>query len=196
MGLTAQALSKSAQANEKGFSLIEIVIAIGLFSLISLAGFSLVSTILSVRERTEGRLERLGALQRVLHLVTSDLQQLTGQSLAIGPAGASFDRVAAGGGAFSVRYEIRDGRLMRIVQGSGAREAPQVLADGLQSATWRTYVPEAGWLGAWPLGDGAESDLAPLAVAVELVLADDVDGLSGVVRRTIEVPRDIPGGRP
>ena len=62
--------------NQAGFSLIEIVVALGLFSLISLAGMVLVGSILQVRERTEGRLDRNQHDQCQLLVVDHDLHRV------------------------------------------------------------------------------------------------------------------------
>ena len=45
---------------EAGLTLVEVLVALALFSLIGLAGFTMLDNILRVQSGTQGRLERLG----------------------------------------------------------------------------------------------------------------------------------------
>lgn len=168
-----------------GFSLVEIIVAIGLFSLISLAGFSLVSSILDVRDRTEGRLERLGAVQRALHLLSADVSQARGSSVSLDSAGASL-QLRDGG---NVRYQVEDGEFIRRLTSIGAGESRQLLVRGVDGARWQVFLGRGGWVDAWPQpGETDPADAAsPLALAVEFDLGEDAKGLGGVVRRSVEL---------
>lgn len=65
-----------AQYRAKGFTLIELVIAIAIFSLIGLATYSLFSTTFKVKERTEAHRVKLVDLQRAFQLIQTDVEQM------------------------------------------------------------------------------------------------------------------------
>ena len=60
---------------EAGLTLIEVLVALALFSLIGLAGFTMLDNILRVQSGTQGRLERLGQIDRALVIFSRDLQE-------------------------------------------------------------------------------------------------------------------------
>lgn len=184
-------VSQQRASGDAGFSLIEIVIALGLLSLISLAGVGLVSSILQVRDRTEGRLEELGDLQRGLFIITSDFQQADGGSISLTATGVSADR-AAGGGAAAVAYALIDGKVLRILSNGGAPGVQQTLLVNVKAARWRVLLEDGGWVETWPsassANDGQGDDTAaPLALAVELDLDEARAGVSGTLRRVVEL---------
>lgn len=59
-----------------GFTLIELVIAIAIFSLIGLASYSLFNTTFRVKERTEDHRVKLVDLQRAFQLIQTDVEQM------------------------------------------------------------------------------------------------------------------------
>lgn len=184
-------LVRQRSSGEAGFSLIEIVIALGLLSLISLAGVGLVSSILQVRDRTEGRLEELGDLQRGLFIITSDLQQANGASITLTSSGVSADRMARGGMA-TVAYAMADGKVLRVLSSGAAPGVQQTLLDNVKAARWRLLLRDGGWVESWPLASssadtGATTRAGPLAVAVEFDLDDARVGVSGTLRRVVEL---------
>lgn len=184
-------LAPPTKTNEAGFSLIEILIALGLFSLISMAGIGLVGSILQVKDRTEGRLEDLAAIQRALAVIASDFQQGRAQSVRVDERGASLERKAQDG-PLVIRYEVDQGRLTRILSASGASVTEQHLLDRVEAARWRVYLTDGGWLGKWsPTADrdaSAEDKISPRAISVDVLLSDTPAGVSGSVRRVVELP--------
>ena len=184
-------VAKPNAAGDAGFSLIEIVIALGLFSLISLAGGVLVSSILQVRDRTEGRLEELGSLQRGLLVLTSDFQQALGGSIHVDATGASLDRPARGG-TIAVKYVSNKDKVLRILSINGKAEAQQTLLDQVTAVRWRVFLKNGGWLDSWPREQdtvapaGAEHE-SPTALSVEFDLAESRAGVTGTLRRVVEL---------
>lgn len=172
---------------QMGFSLIEVVIALGLFSLISMAGIVLVSSILQVRERTDGRLAELGDLQRAMLLVSADFQQARSQSLRVDALGASLER-ADGSGTIGVRYAVIDGKLTRQLSARPASAARQTVLDRVASARWRIFVRGAGWLDQWPQAAGAvDADElpGPTALSIEIDLNESRVGVKGTLRSVV-----------
>jgi len=154
------------EAGEAGFTLIELMISLGLFALIAVAGLALVDGILRVNGRTEARLDRLAALQRTMFVLTSDLDQVASGVLAGRGDRLSFTRSAPGTGgvATPVRYTVAGGVLVR------AAPAPQVLLPGVVTARWRFW--DGGWIDHWPVNDSNEAKARwPRAIALDVQAA-------------------------
>lgn len=169
------------EAGQSGFTLIELMISLGLFALIAVAGLALVDGIIDVNRRTEGRLDRLAALQRAMFVLTSDLDQISGGPVAGGGGRLSFTRAAPGYGGISVpvRYAVTGGALVR-----GAGTVPQVLLPGVAQARWRFW--DGGWVDRWPASDETR-DRWPRAVSVDLQ-ATGPNGAPVTLRRVVALP--------
>ena len=70
-------------AKNGGFTLLEVLIAIAIFSVISLSGFTIFDTVLSSEEASKIRTERLNELQRAFLLIERDLTQIARRSVRI-----------------------------------------------------------------------------------------------------------------
>jgi general secretion pathway protein J len=179
-------VERPSRASSAGFTLVEMLIALGLFALIGMAGLSLLDGVLRAQERTDGRLARLGELERAMHLVTLDFEQADPRSL-------SFENGTVGlstRGRTGVRYAFRDGRLERAVGG-----ATQILIADVAGIAWAFHLPGAGWRDDAP---GADEKASPDAVALTVTLGDGAPGPRGVLRRMVELsaapPVDPLGG--
>ncbi len=172
---------------DAGFTLIEVVISLALFALISLGGLALIDAIIRVEERTSGRIERLGQIQRAMFMLTRDLEQISGGTLEEAEAGIRFERrfgsSAEAGRAIS--YALRGDSLFREVGGT-ASGTSQLLMSGVSSAKWSFFFSGRGWLDELP---AAEAGLVPqpAAVAVDILL-DEGTAPSGSLRRVVELP--------
>ena len=182
------------RAPSAGFTLIEVLVALALFALISVAGFTMLDQVLRTQRQTDGRLERLAELQRAMYLVTADFLQARGRSFTTGPAdtGAmiALRRNASDlrDGSLRLSFRVQDGVLLRIVQGnSGSPIAEQPLVKAVTLAEWRFFDAAAGWVAEWPpagqLPGAAPPN--PRAVELRLTLAD-----GGALRRVALLPRD------
>jgi general secretion pathway protein J len=155
---------------DAGFSLIEVLVALALFAMIGGAGLSVLDQILRTQAQTDGRLDRLADLQRMMHLVTVDL------SLAA-PGSVRGDGTGVAVG--DIRYALTDGVLRRTV---GA--ATQDLLADAQAVDWQYLDQDRIWGPAWPPATGgAEARLR--AVALTLVLDGDRQ-----LRRVVAVPME------
>ena len=170
------------EAGESGFTLIELMISLGLFALIAVAGLALVDGILRVNGRTEARLDRLAALQRTMFVLTSDLDQLASGPIEGRGNRLSFTRSAPGTGglATSVRYAVAGGTLVR------AAPAPQLLLANVVTARWRFW--DGGWIDHWPV-DGSDEAKArwPRAIALDLQAAGP-GGAPVMLHRVVTLP--------
>lgn len=174
---------------EQGFTLIELMISLGLFALIATAGLALVQGVLNVQGRTEVRLDRLSELQRAMFVVTSDLDQISSGQVSGGGDAIKFSRVAPGTGGQSaeVQYALADGAFVRSIG-----RAQQPLLPGVAGARWRFY--DGGWIDRWPR-DESEADRWPQAIEVELQLAPPgkLGGPTGSLRRMVVLPTRADG---
>jgi general secretion pathway protein J len=174
-------VTRNAPHGEGGFTLIELMISLGLFALIAVAGVTLVDSILSVQGRTEKRLDRIAEVQRAMFVVDSDFDQLAAGRVQGDGGQVNFTRAAPGlgGPPIAVSYALANGVFVRTVAGR-----PQQVLAGVQAARWRYF--DGGWLDAWP-PDPERVDAWPRAVAVELAISAP-SGMGGAVRRVVTLP--------
>ncbi|MCC2977838.1 prepilin-type N-terminal cleavage/methylation domain-containing protein [Sphingomonas sp. PL-96] len=174
-------MTQPVRHGEGGFTLIELMISLGLFALIAVAGVTLVDSILSVQGRTEKRLDRIAEVQRAMFVVASDFDQLADGRVQGNGGQVAFQRAAPGFGGppVGVTYSLAGGVLVRTVDGRAQR-----VLDGVQNARWRYF--DGGWLDAWP-PDEPRTDAWPRAVAVELAVSAP-SGMAGTVRRVATLP--------
>ena len=167
---------------DAGFTLVEVMISVALFGLIAIAGITLMDAELGVQARTDGRLERLGDLQRAMYVMTADLEQLSQLELAENGA-LTFSRFASApaGGEVEVRYGLRGAVMERIVGGVGVQD----LVTGVSSVRFSYFVDGDGWRDEWVEADAPQR--RPRAVAVELTLAA-AEGEGGTLRRLVQLP--------
>lgn len=166
--------------DEGGFTLLELVISLGLFALIAVAGLGLLDSVLNVQGRTDTRLSRLAELQRAMFVVQSDLDQITRGEMSGGGSGVAFTRIAGGlgGPPMPVRYGAAGGVLVR------SAPQPQMLLQGVSEARWRFRDGNA-WIDRWPPSEERKAEW-PRAVSVELQVAGQ--GPQGLLRRVVVLP--------
>lgn len=163
-----------------GFTLVELLVSLVLFALISLAGVSLVETVIGVQQRTETRSQRLSEIQRALYLLTADIEQLSSGPLIEGGT-LLFTRSSAAGD-YPVVYRFAGGALYRQ---AGENNLPALSGvAGLQLRFFKN--------GAWTQTPTTPEDTArPEAVEVVLELTPSPGESAGVVRRVIELPDEL-----
>lgn len=173
-----------------GFTLIELMVALGLFGLIAVAGFTLLDGIIGTRDRLDGRLARTAELQRAMYLISADLEAVDGSPLVLSGNTLGFRRrsAAAGGGSTAVQYTVTTGGLYRQVD----HLAGQRMIGGVTAVEWRFYSRGQGWSpqppGAVPAGPSQGLEARADAVALTVVLAGSSGGLEGRLRRVVELP--------
>ena len=184
---------------QAGFTLVEMLIALTIFGMLTAGGVALLSFSVTTQEVSERQLATLGSIRRAGALLTADLAQATprrwrdgeGQPhpAFIGNAGgetrtlmfvrAGWDNPdeAARSTLQRVEYRLQDGRLVRLgythVDGGGA-SAVAVLIDDVSRLALRYRDRAGGWHSAW-----APVDPAELPAAVEL----DVTAPFGTIRQ-------------
>lgn len=169
------------QEGEAGFTLLELIISLGLFALIAVAGLGLLETVLNVQGRTETRLSRLADLQRAMFVVQSDLDQITRGEVSGGGSGIAFTRIAGGMGGppMPVRYDAAEDVLVR------SAPQPQMLLQGATETKWR-FRDGNRWVDRWPVSEERKAEW-PRAVSVEMQVGG-VPGPQGSLRRVVVLP--------
>jgi len=163
--------------NDAGFTLIELIVALALFALISLAGLSLVETIVGVQQRTDGRADRLAEIQRAMYLVAADFEQLTSGPVREGDA-VAITRGSASG-SYGVTYRLEGESLHRGVAGGD-----RVVISEVTGVQWR-FLKGHDW------SDQPTSEQAPerpRAVELTIDLGDASGRVKGSLRRVLELP--------
>lgn len=168
-----------------GFTLIELIVAMGLFALIAVAGLALVQSIMRVQGRTEARLDRLAQIQRAMFVVTGDLDQVSRGPITGGEGQLRFTRAAPGVGGVPVEvtYSETGGTLVRSLG-----PVPQLLLPGVRGARWLFW--NGAWVDHWPVDEQAPGAW-PAAIALEVDVTG-AGGAQGKLRRVVRLPVRLP----
>ena len=194
-------MRETRSSPESGFTLVEMMIALFIFGLITAAGVTLLSLSARTQESSDRLLGELGELRRTGALLTADLGQAAPrlyrdrdgrpQRAFAGGAGDApmllafvrrgWDR-GEGSTLQRVGYRLRDGRLERLgfarVDGGGAAVTMNVM-DGITALRLRYRDDDGEWRERWD-----STDATRLPVAVELVTSSRTHG---TVRQLFQV---------
>ncbi|WP_068642059.1 type II secretion system minor pseudopilin GspJ, partial [Oleiphilus sp. HI0132] len=72
---------KQALASQQGFTLLEVLIAIGITALIGLGAWQVLNSAITSSDRTQVHLEELNQIQKAMLIVKRDLSQVIGRSI-------------------------------------------------------------------------------------------------------------------
>ena len=185
----------------RGFTLLELVVAVAVFGLLAAMAYGGLSAVLKARANTAAHSERLAALQRTWALLESDLYSVVARPVRDG-YGDPLPPLAAGletgadlafsrltwGVAGPVRsrlqrvgYRLEEGALVRQVWPVADR-APDTQAQRMRllpdvdRVTLRLLGPEGRWQQTWPPAGSPEA----LPRALEMTL--EVDGWGELTR--------------
>lgn len=166
---------KPVQPSETGFTLVELLVSLLIFGMLSAAGVALLSFSVRAQDLASERLERIGDYRRFNAIVTSDLAQAAprlsrdrnglSRPAFVGGAGqaepVSLSLVRRGwenlGGSNrsslqKVEYRLREDRLERVAYRyvDGAPEMdPVTLVDGVRSLRLRYRDQRGEWRDRW-----------------------------------------------
>ena len=180
--------------NQRGFTIVEMLIALAIFGMITAAGVTLLSVSARTQESSDRILGELGDIRRVHALMTADFVQAAPrrhrddqgrvQRAFAGDSGGEgmlllFVRRGwddgAGGGVQRVGYRLVGDALERIsfahVDGGGGATAVRLLG-GVRTLRLRYRDREGAWLENWQ-----PSDSTRLPLAVELLTDSEAHGL-------------------
>ena len=165
---------------EAGLTLVEVLVALALFSLIGLAGFTMLDNILRVQSGTQGRLERLGQIDRAMMVFSRDLQESDSGSVRQDENGVTMNRTGTG----LLSYQAPSTVLLRSLS---RRNFEQQMIDGVKAIRLRSLDSAGTWHDRWPIEQTQSLGLAPTLKAVELQL----DLREGTVSRLVDVPAGV-----
>lgn len=186
-------MTARARDGQLGLTLVEVLVALALFGLIALAGFTVLDGTVRTQERTAGRLDRLADLQRAMYLITLDLEQIAGGPILHEDDRLAFRRLGAEGlgGPVSVEYRLADAALHRsLISASGHMMTDQRLLGGVSALGWEFRGTGPDWRSDWP-PEGVSETALPRAVAATLELSRDA-GPAGELRRLVRLPAGLP----
>lgn len=197
--------------NQRGFTLLEVVVAIAIFSLLGLATYQLLDRVMRSDQRIQTQEQQLRHLQRALGLLERDLIQAQrhalkddhshSQALVSQPQGL---RVLRGGwrnplefprsDLLQANHRLSDGEWLRETQGlePGSISQAQSLLSGVELIHLRFIDGQGQAHDSWPVGSQALS----LPAAVDIAL--NAPGYPNI-RRVILLPggteaaEDAPG---
>jgi len=193
-----------------GFTLLEVLVAVGVFAVVGMGAYGGLQAVMTQREIARDNADRFRELQFAMQQLSRDLYQLNPrpvrEPLGDGYRAAMYADPRAevaleftrGGwtnplgqpraAVQRVAYELEGDRLLRRYwfvpdQTLGEEPVEREILSGLLDFRVRFYASGA-WVEAWPGQAGADPAIRPDAVEVVLELED-----WGEIRRLVEVPR-------
>ena len=180
-----------------GLTMIEILVALLVVSIVSVLGYQALDGVLRARDRQVDTQQELAAVQRALLLLEGDLLHLRARPVRdpFGdllpayrvPAGIDLVQLTRGGlppaagiagGLQRVAYRIEDGTLARsswpVVDRIGtAGASAQPLLDGVRELRLEQLDPLNFWVPVWPpLNEAMNPDQLPRMIRLQLTLED------------------------
>jgi general secretion pathway protein J len=201
--------------SQQGFTLIELVVALAIFAVVSALVYGGLRSVLDTRNRVEEQAARLAALQTAFVLMARDAEQAAARRIrddagglqpamrgATSGGNSALEFTRAGwnnpaGRARStlqrVAYSVRDGKLLRLTWAMLDRapeDRPQetVLLDKVKGFEMRFLDPQMKWQLQWPPATTDNSAQVMLPRAIEVSI--DVEGW-GRIPRMFRVPGAI-----
>jgi general secretion pathway protein J len=196
---------------QSGFTLIEVLVAMAVFAVLSALAYMTLGQTLSNSEMLTERMDRLQAVQRTMSLLSTELLQAAPRSIRGDLGDTQPALISDFGAAFALQlthngwpnsagvprstqqrtaYRIEDDELVRYHWNVLDRTASNiavatVLLDNIESLTFRFLQQNGEWTEQWPPTSGqpsSDTNLLPRAVTIVLVLPDE-----GELTRVVEV---------
>ena len=189
----ARQAASGGLANRLGFTLMEMMTALGIFGVIGLMATQILTGTIRLGETTRERGEALSDVQRAMDIIGRDIMQLTRRTV-MDELGESTEPVVVSGTSLleltrvgwqnplgkprsevqRVAYVHRDDALIRLFwpvldRAPGSEPIYQILLKGVSEASFGAHDDQGERHGFWPLA-AAEDETAPELAALTMAL--------------------------
>ena len=193
--------------HSQGFTLVELLIAIVLFSILSLGSYQVLNSVINSHRKLSSHNEKFDALRRTINMLTRDLQQARSRTvsnsygdqegalilessdqsrLVLSTAGWANPLLAPRGTVSRVEFFVDDDVLIKrrwlvldVVDEDSYFDMP--LLKNVSEFQIRALDPESRWISYWPTNDMPATQL-PQALEIELIIAE-----LGRIKRVLEL---------
>jgi len=198
---------KINQNNQQGFTLLELLVALSIFSMISVMAYGGLQTVITTKNTTQAASARIAEVQMLVMRISNDLRQAIARKVRDehGDHIPAMQSESSNQGALEwsragyrnpanlkrsniqrVAYKIEENKLIRLswpvldrAQDTEAFDS-EVLSN-ITSIEWRFLNNDSAWVSQWPEeGDKAKQYPLPRAIELNMELED-----FGKVRRLI-----------
>ena len=183
-------------ARSRGFTLIELMIALTIFAILSVMAYTGLSSLLDTRAHTDARARELAQLQTAMMLISRDVENaidrpirnqygdFVAAMLGEGEDDGQLELTRAGwrnpagvtrSSMQRVAYTVEDNQLLRATwrvldQAQDSEPIKTVVMDEVDTLTLRFMNADRAWQDSWPPQDPDNNTDALLPRAVELTL--------------------------
>jgi len=176
--LASSSFSDTKPSKQQGFTLLEVLIAIGITAMIGLGSWQILHSAIRTSQSTQERIKELNALQKTMLLITRDFQQIVPRSIrdeygdsqaALTSKSEFYSLVFTRTGWRNplddprsslqrVAYQLDQDKLLRyywseLDRSQDSQSIHHTLLKGVESLSFRFMNSSGGWVDEWPVTD-------------------------------------------